>query len=366
MLYLLQQLIVPLALAAVFGGGLAGWSWHCIRNRALWTERDGERNRLRNELLGLVGYQPANDRGFTFGSAELDSLQIRLDAANDQLDGVRRELASREDACADHHKRIAELEIALQAASSDNGAVDRVPALEAALRQAEAKAADVERRAAALEADLDAATTPGDVAEPVEVRAMRWKSRYLESRVGFLEAKESLGVAAPVEDRSADVDAARARIAELEATLAAPPVASDDELVRERWRSRYLDARVRYLEGETNAQKPEPVAVAPPPPAEIDAEADNRRRWRQRYLEARVAWLEGRLRDTGRGEPAPVMDASELDAARVELAGLKDRLAAAESRATQAVGERARLAALLAEKEGVLGGALSDGAHAAR
>lgn len=364
MLYLLQQLIVPLALAAVFGGGLAGWSWHCIRHRAAWAERDGERNRLRNELLGLIGHLPANDRGYPLVSPELDSMKIRLDAANDQLDGLRRELASREEACADHHKRIAELEIALQAASSDTGASDRLVTLEAALRQAEAKAAEVERRAAALEADLDATTTPKDIGEPVETRAMRWKSRYLESRVGFLEAKESLAVAATVEDRSAEVDAAHARIAELEASLAAPPVVSDDDLMRERWRSRYLDARVRYLEGEANTQKP--VAVVAPPAEAVDAEADNRKRWRQRYLEARVAWLEGRLRDAGKGEPAQVVDTSELDAARVELATLKDRLAAAESRATHAVGERARIAALLAEKEGALSGALSDGALATR
>lgn len=345
MLYLLQQLIVPLALAAVFGGGLAGWSWHCIRSRDQWAERDTERNRLRNELLGLVGYAPANDRGYFPGAAEMEALQVRLDTATDDADALRRQLEEREEACKLHDRRITELETSLLAASSDNGAAERLAGLEGALREAESKAADVERRAALLEADLDAATAPRVEADTVETQAMRWKSRYLESRVDFLEAKDSIAVLTPP---------------------APAPVALDDDLNRERWKGRYLEARVRYLEGEANAEKPEPVAVVAPPPV-VDAEADNRKRWRQRYLEARVAWLEGRLRDAGGKavEPAPLMEAPvvdtrELDAARAELVALRDRLAAAEARATQAVGERARLAGVLAEKEGALAGAVSD------
>jgi predicted flap endonuclease-1-like 5' DNA nuclease/predicted nucleic acid-binding Zn-ribbon protein len=366
MLYLLQQLAVPLALAAVFGGGLAGWSWHCIRNRALWIERDGERNRLRNELLGLVGYTPAIDRGYTLGNAELDALQIRYEQANEEADALRRELNERETACAEHDRRIRDLEAQLLATSSDTAAADRLALLETALRDAETKGADLERRAALLEADLDKATLPQDQPETVEVRALRWKSRYLDSRVGFLEAKENFaGAPSPVVDLSGDLALAHARIAELEA---AP--AHDDDLNRERWRTRYAEARVRYLEGEAKAPKSEPVAIAPPA-APVDSEADNRRRWRQRYLEARVSWLEGRLRDAGGRtvqEPAPqaFVDTGEIDTLRADLAALRDRLAAAESRATQAVGERARMAGILAEKEGALAGAQSDTSAAIR
>lgn len=362
MLYLLQQLAVPLALAAVFGGGLIGWSWHCIRNRARWIEQDGERNRLRNELLGLVGYTPSEDRDFTLGNAELDALQIRYEQANEETEKLRRELNERETACTEHDRRIRDLEAQLLAASSDTAAADRLALLEGALRDAETKGADLERRAALLEADLDKATLPQDQPETVEVRAMRWKSRYLESRVGFLEAKENLaGAAAPSVDLSGDLALAHARIAELEA---AP--AQDDDLNRERWRTRYAEARVRYLEDEAKAAKPAPVVAAAAP---VDAEADNRRRWRQRYLEARVAWLEGRLRDAdGRVTEAPqaLAGTGELDSARADLAALRDRLAAAESRATQAVGERARMAGILAEKEGALAGAQSDTGAATR
>lgn len=363
MLYLLQQLLVPLALAAVFGGGLAGWSWHCLRNRARWAERDGERNRLRNELLGLVGYQPANDSGYTLGSAEIAALQKELDAANDDIAAQRKTLKERETLCLEHDRRIAELEAALRAASSDTGASERLVALEGALRAAEAKAADVERRAALLEADLDAATMPkGD---DVEVSALRWKSRYLDNRVAFLEAKEGLAATvAPVEDLSGELAAAQVRIGDLEEALAQR--VPDDDLNRERWKSRYLDARVRYLEGEAKAARPAPVAAVAAP---VDAEADNRRRWRQRYLEARVAWLEGRLRDAGPREaaaPQALVDTGALDAAQAELVSLRDRLAAAEARATQAVGERARIAGVLAEKEGALAGASSDSGAANR
>ncbi|MDZ4778543.1 MAG: hypothetical protein SGJ23_17320 [Alphaproteobacteria bacterium] len=366
MLYLLQQLAVPLALAAVFGGGLAGWSWHCIRNRALWIERDGERNRLRNELLGLVGYAPVNDRGYALGNAELDALQIRYEQANEEADALRRELGERETACAEHDRRIRDLEAALQASSTDSGAAERLLMLETALRDAETKGADLERRAALLEADLDSATLPKDDAETVEVRALRWKSRYLDSRVGFLEARDNLaGASSPMVDLSGDLALAHARIAALES---AP--APDDDLNRERWRTRYAEARVRYLEGELKAPKPEPIAFAAPVEP-VDSEADNRRRWRQRYLEARVSWLEGRLRDAGGRsveEPTPqaLVDTAERDNARADLAALRDRLAAAESRATQAVGERARMAGILAEKEGALAGAQSDTSAATR
>jgi predicted flap endonuclease-1-like 5' DNA nuclease len=361
MLYLLKELIVPLTLAAVFGGGLAGWSWHCLRNRALWAERDGERNRLRNELLGLVGYQPANDT-YMPGSDEVAALRRELDAANDDVAALRKLLKEREEACTEHDRRIAELEIALKAASSDTGAGERLAVLEAELNVARTKAGELERRAAQLTVDLDAATAPQ--AEPVEVSAMRWKSRYLESRVGFLEAKDQLAAAAPVaEDRSAELEAAHARILDLEEELATRPSGSDDDLNRERWKTRYLDARVRYLEGEARIAKPAPLAPQPP----VDAEAENRKRWRQRYLEARVAWLEGRLRDAGsREEGQPVLDTAALDAANADLASLRERLAAAESRATQAVGERARIAGSLAEKEGALAGARVEAADANR
>lgn len=363
MLYLLQQLAVPLALAAVFGGGLAGWSWHCIRNRALWIERDGERNRLRNELLGLVGYTPADDRGYTLGNAELDAMQIRFDQANEEVEALRRQLTERETECAEHDRRIRDLESQLAAAASDSAAADRLALLETALRDAESKGADLERRAALLEADLDKATLPSATEEGVEVRAMRWKSRYLEGRVNFLEAQGSLaGVTAPDAALEASLAAAHTRIAELEDASV-----SDDELNRERWRTRYAEARVRYLEGEANAPKPEPVAIVAPP---VDDEADNRRRWRQRYLEARVAWLEGRLRDAGERvveqTPQAIADTGEVDGARNELNALRERLAAAESRATQAVGERARMAGILAEKEGALAGAQSDAVSATR
>lgn len=367
MLYLLQQLAVPLALAAVFGGGLAGWSWHCIRNRALWIERDGERNRLRNELLGLVGYAPTDDRGYTLGNAELDALQIRYEQASDEADALRRELTERETVCAEHDRRIRELEAQLLAASSDTAAADRLVLLEQALRDAETKGADLERRAALLEADLDSATLPQDEEPSVEVRAMRWKSRYLEGRVNFLETKEHLaGAAVPAVDLSDELAAAHARIAALEGASA-----SDDELNRERWRTRYAEARVRFLEGEVKAPKAAPVALAAPVAEPVDSEADNRRRWRMRYLEARAAWLEGRLRDAGarpveEAAPQAFVDTGELDAARSDLAALRDRLAAAESRATQAVGERARMAGILAEKEGALAGAQSDTGAATR
>jgi predicted flap endonuclease-1-like 5' DNA nuclease len=58
--------------------------------------------------------------------------------------------------------------------------------------------------------------------------SMAWRNRYLESRVRFLEGK----------------------ITDLEDTAAKPPEDKDDEATRLRWRNTYLEGRVRYLEEE--------------------------------------------------------------------------------------------------------------------
>ncbi len=344
MAYLIGQLLVPLAIAAVFGGGLAGWSWHCIRNRDKRAARDAERERLRNELLTYVGYTAPVDTGIHLGVAEHDALQIRVDAANDQITALKRDLAAREDACNEHTSRIAQLEMALasaQAALPDEGAdADRVAALETALREAEARAADVDRRAALLEADLDAATAP---AQPgVDVTAMRWRIQELESQVARHDADAGIArIAAPVE-----------------ATAARPDL--DDALNRERWQSRYLNARVKYLESLANApatqSAPQPLAAVAAP---LDEEADNRRRWRQRYLEARVAWLEGRARD----------HAAARDGFVGEIAARDERLRALEAQTGAPLAAEGALAALqqrAAELEGALAAARSETAHAAR
>ena len=347
MAYLIGQLLVPLAIAAVFGGGLAGWSWHCIANRDRWAARDAERDRLRNELLTYVGHVTpvrGGDGVIQLGGAELESLHVRLDGANDHILALQRDLATREETAIQHQGRIAELEMALASAqtsvSHDGDADDRVAALETALRDAEARAADVDRRAARLEADLDAAAAPA--APGVDVAAMRWRIHQLETRLGAQEAHESIArIAAP----AADV---------------APRPDLDDELNRRRWQTRYLDSRVRYLEGAAHAEQ----AVAPAQAVAaiatpVDEEGDNRRRWRQRYLEARVAWLEGRARDHGDARAGLVSEITARD----------ERLRALESHPATPQADPARIATLqqrVAELEGALAASRAETTHGAR
>lgn len=255
MAYLIGQLLLPLALAAI-GGGVAGWCWHCLSTRPAWALRDAERDRLRSELLSFVGV--SFDRPLVT-SDEHDAVKQRLAAANEQIAALQRGLEDKDQTIVARDGKVSELEMVisgLRASMPDSGAeAARIAALEEALRAAEAKASDVERRAALLEADLETATAP--VAPAEDVANLHWRIHELETA---LAAKQA-------------------------------PAVSDDELNRSRWQTRYLNARVQYLEGLAATPAPAPVAEA------IDEEAENRRRWRQRYLEARVAWLEGRVRD---------------------------------------------------------------------
>jgi DNA repair exonuclease SbcCD ATPase subunit len=279
MAYLIGQLSVLLAIAALFGGGLAGWSWHCIRNRDKWAAKDSQRARLREELLGFVGVDfgdplpplpaPLVDTG------ELEDLRARLAAAEERA-------RAQEAACGDHVSKIASLEMELSSlrASLDNDAeAARFLALEESLRASQDKASDLERRAAELEDLLNQTSAPAPAEDGVDVAAMRWRIRDLEARLAKV-----------------DSDAAIARIVGPEPeTAPAPQPDQEDALNRQRWQARYLQARVNYLEElsrQTRKAEPAPISVVTAPP--VDEEAESRKRWRQRYLEARVAWLEGR------------------------------------------------------------------------
>ncbi|MEM6625597.1 MAG: hypothetical protein AAF719_02735 [Pseudomonadota bacterium] len=61
--------------------------------------------------------------------------------------------------------------------------------------------------------------------------SLTWRNRYLESRVRYLEGK----------------------LADADAVSSAADAPSDDELMRLRWRNRYLQGRVKYLEEDAVA-----------------------------------------------------------------------------------------------------------------
>jgi len=329
MAWLTWQLLVPLILAGVFGGGLAGWSWHCIRTRDDWAKKDAERDRLRNELLAYVGVH-------TPGAPPA---MAHVDNAHEQLLQAQRELFQRDEIVTAQRARISELEMALSAAQQtlrDNGdpAPDevRLGALEAALREAQARATDLDARANALQTALDNASAAAG--PPVDVAAMRWRMRELEARLAQHDASNGISRVAATPEPGERPDL-------------------EDIVQRQHWQTRYLNARVRYLEDQAKAPAPEPVATAPAAP--VDAEAENRRRWRQRYLEARVAWLEGRARDNA--------DARTRLAADVAA---RDERIAAFADAPPTDDRTGELSQRVAELEGSLAAARAETTHAGK
>jgi predicted flap endonuclease-1-like 5' DNA nuclease len=157
------------------------------------------------------------------------------------------------------------------------------------------------QRVAYLESQAPMQALAAPAPEPVDDAAAQeradrraWRARYFEQRALHLEQH---GLDAPAETVVDDAPM-KERIAELEAALAAANAAAarvpdleqrvaatgevEHESVRTRWKARYLEARVRYLEEKVSAAlvavpstpaapepapAPEPVIVAQTPPA---------------------------------------------------------------------------------------------------
>jgi predicted flap endonuclease-1-like 5' DNA nuclease len=164
-------------------------------------------------------------------------------------------------------------------------------------------------RVAYLESHVPAQTLTVPAPAPIDNTAAQeradrraWRARYFEQRTLHLEEErkhllappaETVVDDAPLKARVAELEtelaaasATATRVAELEQSLAAANVAAarvpdleqrvaatgevEHESVRARWKARYLEARVRYLEDKLNAApaaaaslSPEPVIVAP-------------------------------------------------------------------------------------------------------
>jgi predicted flap endonuclease-1-like 5' DNA nuclease/uncharacterized coiled-coil DUF342 family protein len=304
MIYLIGQMAFWLLLVGVLCG-VAGWAWHALQTTPDLDALERERERLRQELAslgedgaGLPVASPESER-------EAAMLAARADVAGARVTELERALEEARDAREHAIGRIAELERERDAARAGDA-----DALQAAL----ARIAELER--------ARAATSDPD---PAEANARAWRLRYFESRVKYLEG---LQPPAPVVDAAAGAEAERlrARVAELEAEREAAASADDRNALR--WRARYLDARVRYL--ESPAARAPGFAVAEPP-----SEEDRRRAWRMRYLEARVQHLAA--------QETALRAASDNASARLQA-----RIDALEAADVQA---RARLAALGEERD---------------
>jgi predicted flap endonuclease-1-like 5' DNA nuclease/BMFP domain-containing protein YqiC len=377
MVWLLSQIWLALGLAALFGG-LIGWALRC-----------GKANRVAAELNGRIetlesGLASAQTRTQT-AESEAQKLRSALDMARRDADQVGR------GAVAAATERANSLEAELRTV---RGHAEREAGENAALRT---EVADLKTRLEAATQTV-ASVAPAAAAlsqnqpESEDLASVRWRNRYLESRVRFLESRlgddsgsgggaagASLLAAGAVAaggaalaaqgGNSAETEALKARVSELEGALAAAqaapagaPAVDAEAEAQAAWKLRYLEARVAYLQNKVDAPvavpapvpAPAPVVEAAPvvaaavAPALTDGGAEDaevsRLRWQNRYLEARVRYFETRTT-----EPAPataevvaapaVVDTTELDT-------LRSRVVELEARANQADALRMQLATL--------------------
>ncbi len=111
-------------------------------------------------------------------------------------------------------------------------------------------------------ADAEAMTTEsgdGPAVNPVELSKLQWQNRYLQARATYLE-ENAASAASPAEaakgadlvtNANHEVDTLQSELTVLKAELSRVTEADSEaekELARLRWRNRYLEGRVKYLE----------------------------------------------------------------------------------------------------------------------
>lgn len=125
-----------------------------------------------------------------------------------------------------------------------------------------------------------AAATPVPVSNPEE-----------PLRIAALESR--------LKTERAELAELRRKLAAMEAASPPPPEGEEDGLA---WRNKFLESRVRFLEGKVADLE----LAAAQPHLEDDNTESTRLRWRNRYLDGRVKYLEEELEKTGGLVPAEV------------------------------------------------------------
>jgi predicted flap endonuclease-1-like 5' DNA nuclease len=324
MAYLVAHLAWPLVLLAL-AGGAAGWFWHALRTAAHAQERERTRAEIRAALFALDDERPLLDGDAAALIARVRELEAALEAA-------RRRSAEFEALAVERDDRVTELRGALVEAEAHRARADdaerRLSALAAVEPMPAIDIGPYESRIAALEAELAAARTiePSATETPTS-----WRARFLEHRLSWAERGRARPAGAAALD--SELAAARAEIEALRAKLAAAALVevspSEDELNVLRWRSRYLDGRVRYLEG--NAAPPAPVQP------EEDPELAARAKWRARYMTSRIAYLEGREKELVAAPPTPAIDPNLVAALQNEIVRIRNAYGQLQSHAQAAV-----------------------------
>ncbi|MFZ4071787.1 MAG: hypothetical protein ACOYJ6_16985 [Caulobacterales bacterium] len=305
-------LLLLLALVGAFGG----WCLHCLRTRARDNELHAERNRLHTEFLAAASALP----GLGQDAPIIDT------ADKDRVKELETQLAALQMKSADVDAGVGELQKQLAAARARSLEVDALRA-----RVADLEKAEYGQMPVALAAP---------VVDDTEQQAAKWRQRYSDARIKYLEVQLAAGAAGP------ELAPAPAP-APVPVPVPEPEPVDEMPMRRLTWANRYLQARVTHLEN----QVVEPETKGGP----LDVPANDRNRWRQRYLEARVNFLEAREKEGAIGIEAGVRDAAlkvKADAERLggEVAArdaqLAEVMAAAAARTQELAQTRERLDAL--------------------
>lgn len=280
--------------------------------------RGGELAEARAEIEAL-------NRRLAEAEPALTELALLRDRVGELEAGASPEQGSGE-ARADNERlraRVDELEHALaaRAGAANDGEAEalraRVAELEASLAGARAAETD-----ASLDIDPPEGEAPGDSASALA--HLRWRNRYLDSRVTYLESKMAeAGTNPAVASLERELETLRARNEALERRVTAGgdnglSVGQVDELIR-------LREKVAGLENASPADGAEAVARTADVKGPESAREGFSLEWRNRYLASRVRYLEGRLEEAlEETKPAePSVDEDELNRLRRQVAGFQ-------------------------------------------
>ncbi|MEO9969588.1 MAG: hypothetical protein ABJG15_07115 [Hyphomonadaceae bacterium] len=154
----------------------------------------------------------------------------------------------------DQTERVAELEAGNQALKTQ---IDDMQEQLAAAKTAQAGGIVAGAAAGAGTMIAGQAIAAGETTDSVETEKAKWQNEYLRQRVAFLEEHglSSRGDTSP--ESAADTDETAIEEAEIPVLAAVPVAGTDDEdtgdieqeLARLRWRNRYLEGRLAYIDG---------------------------------------------------------------------------------------------------------------------
>jgi len=298
------MLLAGAALAGLLLGiGLRGLLLGSKLRRSL-VERDvalTELDQARAEIDGLYASQRQVRDGVPHGDgdvrAELSEWEARVASLTDELAGAHAEIetlresqATRDGGSGTGGSVSAGMAAAAGAIAGGAAAIaqqsgDRDQPMDAAVDPEESSLAwrnrYLESQIRRLQAELETASqaAPAPVAEapvpvplpsadgpnPTDIAKMRWQNNYLQTRVKVLEDRvvaASMIQAAPLIE---EIDEDRAAAPSDLADQTTRTETTDEELARLRWRNRYLEGRLAYLEenadGEASPEAAAAVAV---------------------------------------------------------------------------------------------------------